>query len=298
MCVLSRKCVSRGWYHSPVSKIHMSVYVTKADGTSEKFDVSKLKRSLRRAGASNKEINAIVLEVQSTLVDGITTQVIYRKAFELLRASESPLAARYSLRRALFNLGPTGFPFEDFLAKLFQAEGYTTKTRVELKGKCAYHELDIAAFNQHDSFVAEAKFHSNPGIKSDLQVALYTYARLLDLQNEKICRDDVCGIKNVLLVTNTKFTSSAEKYAECTGLSLLSWSYPRNNNLQDRIERANIFPITALSTLSQKNKQDLIRNGIILCREILTKPHILNTVGVPSKKIDTVLTEARQLCKQ
>ncbi len=276
----------------------MSIYVTKADGSGEKFEVSKLKRSLRRAGASNQEINSIVLEVQSSLFNGITTQAIYRKAFELLRSSESPLAARYSLRRALFGLGPTGFPFEDFLAKLFQAEGYTTHTRVELKGKCATHELDVAAYNDTDSFVVEAKFHSTPGVKSDLQVALYTYARLLDLRDQKICRQDVCGIKNLLLVTNTKFTSAAEKYAECAGLSLLSWSYPKNNNLQDRIERARIFPITALASLSQKDKVELLRNGVVLCREILKKPHILNTVGISPKKIDTVLSEARQLCNQ
>ena len=131
-----------------------------------------------------------------------------------------------------------------------------------------------------------------------MQVALYTYARSLDLANQKICREDVCGIKKVMLVTNTKFTSSAEKYAECTGLALLSWDYPKNNNLQDRIERVKIYPITALSSLSQKNKQDLIKNSIILCREILKKPHILKTNGIPHKKIDTVLTEARQLCKQ
>lgn len=275
----------------------MSIYVTKADGSGEKFEVSKLRRSLKRAGASNSEINSIVLEIQSTLFNGITTQAIYRKAFELLRTSTSPLAARYSLRRALFGLGPSGFPFEDFLAKLFQAEGYKTKTRITLRGKCATHELDVAAYNETDSFVVEAKFHASPGVKSDLQVALYTYARLLDLKDQKICQADICGVKKLVLVTNTKFTSSAEKYAECVGLSLLSWSYPKGNNLQDRIERAGIFPITALATLSQKDKTALMKTGTILCTEILKKPQVLSSVGISTKKIDTVLSEARQLCK-
>ena len=275
----------------------MSIYVTKADGSGEKFEVSKLRRSLKRAGASNSEINSIVLEIQSTLFNGITTQAIYRKAFELLRTSTSPLAARYSLRRALFGLGPSGFPFEDFLAKLFQAEGYKTKTRITLRGKCATHELDVAAYNETDSLVVEAKFHASPGVKSDLQVALYTYARLLDLKDQKICQADICGVKKLVLVTNTKFTSSAEKYAECVGLSLLSWSYPKGNNLQDRIERAGIFPITALATLSQKDKTALMKTGTILCTEILKKPQVLSSVGISTKKIDTVLSEARQLCK-
>ena len=275
----------------------MSVLVTKADGLLETYKEHKLRNSLRRAGANREEVTYVTREIAHILREGITTQEIYRKAFELLRQMERPAAARYSVRRALFNLGPTGFPFEDFVARLFEAEGYTTRTRVELKGKCATHELDVAAYNETNSFVVEAKFHSRPGVKSDLQVALYTYARLLDLREQRICKEDVCGISDLLLVTNTKFTSSAEKYAKCVGLSMLSFNYPRGNTLHDRIERAQIYPITALSSLSQSNKQELIRFGVILCRELVAKPAHLSNLGLSQKKINTVLTEARQLCK-
>ncbi|REK52761.1 MAG: ATPase [Bacteroidetes bacterium] len=275
----------------------MSVLVTKADGTQELFKVNKLRNSLRRAGATKQEVAAIVTEVDTSLYSGIKTQEIYRHAFELLRQSEEPAAARYSMRRALFNLGPTGFPFEDFLAKLFQAEGYTTQTRVTLEGKCASHELDVAAYKEDDSFVAEAKFHSRPGVKSDLQVALYTYARMIDLREQKICKADNCGIKDVLLVTNTKFTSTAIKYAECTGLSLLSWNYPKGNSLQDRVERSGIYPVTTLSALTQSQKRYLLDNGVVLCRELIQKPQFLKELGLSSKKVNTVLTQARQLCK-
>lgn len=51
-----------------------------------------------------------------------------------------------------------------------------------IQGKCAEHEIDIAAFKDDHSFIGEAKFHARPGIKSDLQVAMYSYARLLDLK--------------------------------------------------------------------------------------------------------------------
>lgn len=274
----------------------MPILITKADGTQETFKENKLRQSLRRAGASKAEITHIIREVEGTLQPGMQTQVIYRKAFELLRQSEKPVAARYSVRRALFGLGPTGFPFEDFLSRLFQAEGYTTKTRVTLVGKCATHELDVAAYNETDSFVVEAKFHSRPGVKSDLQVALYTYARLLDLRDQRICQEDVCGINTLLLATNTKFTKAVEKYAECAGLTLLSWNYPKGNTLHDRIERAGIFPVTVLSSINQKQKQFLLDSDIILCKELLAKPHFLKKLGFSSPKVETVLTEARQLC--
>jgi len=276
----------------------MSIQVVKADGKSEGFRVEKLQRSLKRAGATNKEISDIVSTVETNLHDGITTQEIYRHAFELLRQSDSPIQARYSLRRALFGLGPTGFPFEDFLSRMFEEEGYTTTTRVELQGKCALHELDVAAYNETDSFVVEAKFHSRPGVKSDLQVALYCFARLMDLSDTKICSTDVCGIKRLMIVTNTKFTSTAQEYGTCAGLELLSWNYPRENNLQDRIQKAGLYPITVLQTLNQSQKRALIAVGIIICKDLLKKPQSLRHVHLSQKKIDAVLAEATALCAQ
>lgn len=132
----------------------MHVLVTKADGGSEFFKVEKLRRSLRRAGANQSEVSEIVASIEKILHDGILTQEIYRQAFALLRDSKPPAATRYSLRRALFGLGPTGFPFEQFLGKLFEKDGYTTNTGIMLAGNCADHEIDVAAYKADHSFVA------------------------------------------------------------------------------------------------------------------------------------------------
>ena len=272
------------------------VQVLKADGSTESFHVEKLKRSLRRAGASRSEVTNIVEKIEKTLYDGIKTQEIYRHAFELLRESDAPTRARYSLRRALFGLGPTGFPFEDFLSRLFTREGYTTKVRVTLQGKCAEHELDVAAYKEDHSFVAEAKFHSRPGVKSDLQVALYSYARLLDLQSVPICQEDTCGIKELMLITNTKFTSTAEQYGACVGLTLLSWDYPKGNNLHDRIQNAKLYPVTVLQSLSPTQKRALLERGVITCSDLLHKPQSLKHLHISKKRAEEVLQEAADLC--
>lgn len=275
----------------------MPVHITKADGTREFFKVEKLRRSLRRAGAGPEEINEIIAEVDKTLYDGIQTQEIYRHAFALLRNSRPPAAARYSLRRALFNLGPTGFPFEKFLARLFEANGYTTKTGVIIQGKCAPHEIDVAAYSQDHSFVAEAKFHARPGIKSDLQVAMYSYARLLDLKEARICHEDVCGIKEFWLITNTKFTSTAEHYGACSGLKMLSWDYPKNDNLHDRIQRAGVYPVTVLQSLNSTQIETLINREVILCRDILEHEHVLRHLRLSQRKHEALLQEVREVCK-
>lgn len=275
----------------------MPTIITKADGETEYFKIEKLRRSLRRAGASPDEVNEIVAEITKILYDGMQTQEIYRRAFALLRSSKPPAAARYSLRRALFGLGPSGFPFEKFLARVFEEDNYITKTGIVIPGKCADHEIDIAAYKENHSFVGEAKFHARPGIKSDLQVAMYSYARLLDLKEARICAEDVCGIKEFWLITNTKFTSAAERYGACVGLNLLSWDYPKNNNLHDRIQRSGVYPITVLQSLSTAQAQTLINRGLILCKDILQNQHVLRHLHLSSRKHEAVLNEAAMVCK-
>lgn len=278
--------------------IQMPIKITKADGTVEYFKLEKLRRSLRRSGARPEEVNHVIAELTPTLRDGISTQEIYRNAFKLLHSSSSPVAARYSLRRALFNLGPTGFPFEKFIARLFALDGYTTDTGRVIQGTCAEHEIDIAAYKADHSFVGEAKFHARPGIKTDLQVAMYSYARLLDLRDSKICHEDICGIKEFWLITNTKFTSTAREYGTCVGLKLLSWDYPRNDNLHDRIQRAGIYPITVLQGLSAKQAKILIERDIILCSDLVAQPHTLNQLHLGNQQHEAVLQEARDLCRK
>ena len=275
----------------------MPIKIIKADGTEEYFRVEKLRRSLRRSGARPNQVNYVIAQLTPTLRDGIKTQEIYRNAFKLLHSDDSPVAARYSLRRALFNLGPTGFPFEKFLARLFASDGYSTKTGPMLQGKCAEHEIDVAAYKADHSFVGEAKFHARPGIKSDLQVAMYSYARLMDLREQKICSEDVCGIKEFWLITNTKFTSSARQYGNCVGLKLLSWDFPKRNNLHDRIQRAGVYPITVLQALSPKQAQTLIERDVILCGDIVSNPQILRHLHLPKRKYESILHEARQICQ-
>ncbi len=270
--------------------------ITKADGGSEEFKSQKLADSLKKAGARPEQIAYILQEVELSLQDGMKTQMIYQKAFQLLRESDDPIAAKYSLRRAVFSLGPTGFPFEDFLGKIFEAEGYTTKRRLTLRGKCAIHEIDLAAYSPDHTFIAEAKFHARPGIKSDLQVAMYSYARYLDLASVRVSKQDPRGVISLSIITNTKFTEAAVKYAQCSGIKLLSWDYPKHDSLHDKIERLGTYPITVLTHISSGQKQYLLQHGIILCSDITKNPNILHELGLPKSRFNAVLNEASALC--
>ncbi len=272
--------------------------ITKADGSREEFDKEKLRASLRRAGAKKTAIDSIVAEVEAVMHEGIRTNEIYRHAFSHLREEDTSVVARYALRRALFGLGPSGFPFEAFLSRLFEAEGYNTRVGIVLQGKCAKHEIDLAAYKDDHAFIAEAKFHNRPGLRSDLKVAMYSYARLTDLSEQKICSADICGVKNLKIVTNTKFTSAAVKYAKCSGVDLLSWEYPKQNNLFDLIDKHRLYPLTVLQSITQSQKKLLLADGLIVCEDLLRQKNKLKQLSLSKKRMETLLSEVSQLSSQ
>ena len=101
-----------------------NLWVTKNSGEQAEFSRNKLRRSLEKSGASKQDIQYIISEIEKMLYPGITTKEIYKKAFSLLRKKARPYAAKYKLKKALMELGPSGFPFEKYLAEVLRHEGY------------------------------------------------------------------------------------------------------------------------------------------------------------------------------
>lgn len=269
--------------------------IIKADGSSEPFAPEKLEHSLKRSGASAQDATEITEAIEAELKEGETTQDIYRRAHRLLVQRGTAPAGRYGLRRALFDLGPTGFPFEEFLAELFRAEGYAVEVGVATRGACAPHEVDLVAHRGEECFIAEAKFHARHGLRSDLQVALYSYARLLDLKGRTIGTAP-CPVNEGYLITNTKFTRVAIDYAECVGLKLVSWGYPEGGSLRERIEAAGLYPVTTLPSVSERDKRLMLEHGLVLCRDMADRRSELEALGLSPEKTETIIAESVNLC--
>jgi len=267
--------------------------ITKQDGEQENFDPSKLKRSLARVGCSEGICEEVIGDVTKELKEGDSTSKIYKRAFELLREKEKPLAARYSMKRAVLALGPSGFPFEDFMSEIFRARGcQDVETQKAMQGACAPHEVDLYAKQNGRTIVAELKFHNRLGIKTDLKVALYVHARFEDLRKAETGN----AIDEGWLITNTEFTSNAINYGRCTGLTLISWEYPEKGSVRNLIEETRVQPITALTTLSVSEKRMLMERRIVLCRMLQDNRDALTHIGLSEKKISEVLTEGNALC--
>jgi hypothetical protein len=266
--------------------------ITKADGTTEEYDPKKLVSSLRRAGATDSLISNITEEVEKSIGEGTTTSELYYKAFQLLRGGEHVSAARYAIRKAVLELGPSGFPFERFVAEIFRARGYTADHGVMLKGKCVEHEVDLVATKDGIRTVAELKFHNEAGYKTDVKVALYIHARFEDLKKASSKHESDIP----LLITNTKFTQSAIEYGNCVGLSLIGWTYPHTGNLQDLIQETRMYPVTVLTSLSNQEKKMLIEADAGLCSAVAKDADVLGRVGIPKESAEKAFEESRALC--
>jgi hypothetical protein len=268
--------------------------VTKANGEREAFRPDKLYTSLVRSGAPKDIADRLTRTIADQLKEGDRTQDIYRRAFSELRKIERPIAARYSVKRALLELGPSGYPFEDFLAELYRLQGYQTSNRRLVPGRCVEHEMDLIATKGTRRMAAEVKFHNNGGLKSDIKVALYVQARFEDIK-AAAASDGDHDFNTRMLITNTKFTEQAEVYAECVGLTLLSWDYPEQGNLRELIEETGIHPISCITTLSGAQKRKLMDQGVVLCRQLYEHVETLRTLGLSDRMIDTLFEEVEHL---
>ncbi|OHB14436.1 MAG: hypothetical protein A2431_03605 [Candidatus Zambryskibacteria bacterium RIFOXYC1_FULL_39_10] len=276
-----------------------TIYVIKATGEREEFDSQKLKASLRRAGAGQEITDQITAKIESELVDGMSTKEIYINAFRMLGGEEGgkKAAAKYSLRKAVMELGPTGFPFEQFVAEIFRAKGFETTTDYIAKGECVDHEIDIVAWNKEKLIFVEAKFHNELGIKSDLKIALYIKARWDDLDEATFDFGGERKMTEGWLVTNTKFSESAVKYAKCRNMKLVGWNYPEQGNLQDLIEEAGLHPITCLNSSTPSDEKLLMQAGIVLCKQARENPDILRQAGLSDEKITRMIDEINLIQK-
>jgi Restriction endonuclease len=194
-------------------------------------------------------------------------------------------------------LGPSGFPFEDFIAEVFRSQGYEAVTGQVVKGFCVEHEVDVVAWNENKLIMVEAKFHNQLGIRSDLKIALYVKARFDDLRQMKF---NYGGKERSLdegwLITNTKFTSTAIEYGSCQGgLVMIGWNYPPHGNLHDMILEAKLHPLTCLSSLDGIHKKLLLDKGVVLCKTIVENPDLLATIGIDEETSRHIIDEIRAL---
>jgi hypothetical protein len=268
------------------------VNIIKASGISEKFDKRKIENTAIKAGTSKDFAREVANKVEEEIREGDTTKHILNLTLNLLK-SHPDVAERYDLKRAIMELGPHGFLFEEYVAQILQAYGYKTKTDQFIKGKDITHEIDVVASNDKVSII-EAKYHNLAGTYTHTNVALYSYARFLDLKTNPKNKIDESWI-----VTNTKCTDRAILYSKGVGQKIISWNYPRVGSLQELIEKKGLYPITIYKTITRPIKEKLFQAKIVLAKDLQrhSVEELKSKTGLDEKILQKILDETKRLCK-
>lgn len=274
------------------------IVLIKASGEQEMFSEKKFQESLKRTGASEETIEELLKTIEPKLHDGMTTHQLYQITRKYLKQTKKTgLIGRYHLKKAILELGPSGFPFEQFIGKLLEKQGYNVEVGKVLIGKCCnYHETDVLAIRDKEHILVECKFHQRAGLKTTVKTALYVKARFDDIIEKHNQKPHLAPVHSCWLVTNTRFTDQATEYGECRSMFMLAWSYPHGKGLKDLIDFEGLHPITCLSSLTKAKKELLLGAGVVLCSELKDHINLMNRIQLSQKEIEAVLKESRAIC--
>lgn len=273
-----------------MSQLSKSI-IKKSNGEVEPFSSQKLFKSVSRTGLDKQCCQEIASEVSKKLKKNTSSKDIFKHTIKLIKKRSTVAAIRYSLKKSLLQLGPSGYDFEKFAAKFFESLGYQTKVGQKIKGRFVSHEIDVIAQNLNGKIFAECKFHNNSSKKNDVKTTLYVKARWDDLKDEFEQRN----LKSFYIVSNTSFTKDAITYGNGVGLKLLGVNSPEKESFLDLIKKKKLYPITSLLRLKKKYVKPLLNKNIVLCSELYNKRNAMVSVGMSEDEIAHVLSDIRSL---
>jgi hypothetical protein len=273
------------------------IKILKKSGLEESFDSSKMFDSLMNTGASEDAAREVIRLIEREIRPGMSTRKIYRLAKKYLRQIDRPSGMRYSLKDSIYALGPSGYPFEKFIASIFRLKGYRTKVGEHVKGHCVQHEVDVIAISDNEQIMMECKFHRGGNKHSDVKIAMYVSSRFRDIEKALRSQPSPAVKFSGALVTNTRLTSEAIKYAECTGLRAIAWKYPRDGGLEHLIEATGAYPVTMLPCATRAVVEKLTSKGIVLATEInsLRAPNLSRRTGIDLKVAERLKAQCSDL---
>lgn len=270
--------------------------VKKYSGELVPFDETALRRSLTRSGATENEVNMVYESIKTSVYDGISTKELYEMAFNALRGKKNSYAARYSLKKAIRELGPEGFYFEKWIARLFQEDGYEAITGQTVQGHAVSHEIDVVAVKGNEMLAVECKFRNDADAKISVTTPMYFKSR----------KEDITGISynffnqnrqftDGWLVTNAYLTTDSISFGNYYKVNLLSWDYPKGSCLKTRVDSNAEYPVTCLTNITEQDKAMLLKSQIILVKDLVKTPQVMGRIQIPKDKQSLILKEANEL---
>ena len=272
------------------------VYIKKASGKEEAFDINKLEASLKNAGAGEAAISEVLADIRQWVFNGASTAKIYSRAFRILKQVKATGATLYKLKKALYEMGPSGYPFEHFIAEIFRRHGYQVEVGQVIQGASVSHEMDVVAIKGKSQILGECKYSHNQGFSVSVQVPLYVHSRVNDIIEKWQKEPQHQGKEyKTWIFTNGRFSPDSIEYSKCKGIQLMGWDYPKDASLKHMMEKEGIFPITILNNLTKNDKQELMSRGIVSCKQLMEQSEVLNQMSWNIRKQQAIKRELADL---
>ena len=274
----------------------MAVSVIKADGTREEFSKWKVEKSCLRMGATKETAQAIADEIESRLYDGISTRRILQMIYNRLKKHKPLMKLQIDLRRSL-SLLRSAPDFEEYIQLLLSEHGYRIMPNQIIRGRCVEHEIDAIATKNNRTCIVEVKHHYKYHTPTSLDVSRISRAVFEDITEGHELGLNSLKIDYAMIVCNTKLSEHAKKYADCRGISHISWSSPLNHDLQTMIEEKKLYPITILKGLSATARNKLTSSGIILLKQLIERntTQLRRQTGISRQKLGLLVDNAKAI---
>lgn len=271
-------------------------YVTKVDGSLQRFDRRKVRRTLRNMGLEDDDADRIAMEIEEAVEDGVKTTTVLRMIRARASAVRPAVAHRTNLRRALSLIRPKP-DFEEFVRILLREHGYQVEAGCILAGLCGEHEVDAIAQKDGVTTFVEVKHHRSYHRMTGLDEGRIARAIVEDLQEGFVSGRCAVSIDDALIVCNTRLSDHAKRYATCRGIGHIGWDHPEEQNLKMMIQKTQSYPVTIVSGVKPPVVTRLAAAGIFMAKQVAygDATTISRIAGIPLREVLLIAGRARAI---
>lgn len=248
------------------------VNVMKFDGSKQPFDKNKVYNTCMRMNATPQQAQDVANKVAAKVYEGIPTKKVLQLIFTFLKEHRPEVEHRIDLREAI-SLMRSKPDFERFIQLLLQAEGYDVDPNQIISGRCVEHEIDAIAKKgggkNEETVYVEVKHHVQSHTFTGVGVFLEARATYEDLNEGHKDGKNNYDFTRVLVITNTKMSEHALRYADCRNISHIGWRDPPERGLEEIVVQYGFYPVTLLRGISENFVARLGDAGIVLLKQLV-----------------------------
>ncbi len=242
--------------------------VIKADGTRQPYDRHKVMRTARNYGVPEEYIVEVAAEIDRHLYDGIRTREILRLIHTVARRYQPAVEDRTNVRRAIGLFRPKP-DFELYVQALLAGSGYEVGEGRILQGRCGEHEVDAIARKDGITYFVEVKHHHNHHRMTGLDEGRIARAIVEDVQEGYKAGRNHFTVDKAMIVSNTKLSSHAKRYAACWDIKHIGWDNPAEENIASMVADKKLCPITLIKGVNTSMRKNLVHAGIVTVGHLL-----------------------------